>query len=66
VRRALTEAGIGVASAEITPVPKSTIELDARQAEQVLRLLDKLDELDDVQRVASNAEFPEEALAAYA
>ena len=31
-----------------------------------LRLLDNLDDLDDVQRVASNADFPEEALAAYA
>ena len=66
VRRALSEAGIGVASAEIAAMPKTTVSLDARQAEQVLRLLDKLDELDDVQRVSSNADFPEEVLAAYA
>lgn len=66
VRRALTEAGIPVLSAEISQVPRTTVALDARQAEQALRLLDKLDELDDVQRVASNADFPEEVLAAYA
>ena len=65
-RRALTDAGITVASAEIANVPKNTIALEARQAEQTLRLLDKLDELDDVQRVSSNADFPEEVLAAYA
>ena len=66
VRRELAEAGITVASAELAKVPKTMITLDPRQAEQVLRLLDQLDELDDVQRVSSNADFPEEVLAAYA
>ena len=66
VRRALTEAGITVESAEVAQVPKNTIMVDAKHAGQALRLLDNLDELDDVQRVASNADFPEEVLAAYA
>ena len=66
VRRQLAEAEAPVASAEVTMVPKTTVALDTRQAEQVLRLLDRLDELDDVQRVSSNAEFPDEVLAAYA
>ena len=66
VRRALTEAGITVESAEVAQVPKNTIMVDAKHAGQALRLLDSLDELDDVQRVASNADFPEEVLAAYA
>jgi YebC/PmpR family DNA-binding regulatory protein len=66
VRRALEGAGVAVASAEISQVPKSTIALDARQAEQTLRLLDNLESHDDVQRVSSNADFPEEVLAAYA
>ncbi len=66
VRRALLEAEIQVASAEITQAPKSTITLDERQAGQALRVLDQLDELDDIQRVSSNADFPDEVLAAYA
>jgi YebC/PmpR family DNA-binding regulatory protein len=66
VRRALDSAGVPVASAEISQVPKSTVALDARQAEQTLRLLDNLESHDDVQRVSSNADFPEEVLAAYA
>jgi len=66
VRQRLAEAEVPVASAEVMKVPKTTVALGARQAEQVLRLLDKLDELDDVQRVSSNADFPEEVLAAYA
>jgi YebC/PmpR family DNA-binding regulatory protein len=66
VRRRLEAAEIPVASAEIAAVPKSTVTLDAHQATQLLRLLDRLDELDDVQRVSSNADFPDEVLAAYA
>ena len=65
VRRALEEQGVTVDSAELTKVPKTTITLGEKEATQSLRILDKLDELDDVQRVHSNAEFPDEVLAAY-
>jgi len=66
VRRSLEEAGVTVASAEIAMVPKSTLGLGEKEALQTLRLLDRLEELDDVQRVYSNADFPDSALAAYA
>ena len=36
--------------------------LENNKALQTLRLLDSLEELDDVQKVYSNADFPEEAL----
>jgi YebC/PmpR family DNA-binding regulatory protein len=65
VRRTLEEQGVTIDSAELTKVPKSTISLAEKEALQSLRLLDKLDELDDVQRVHSNADFPDEVLAAY-
>ena len=65
VRQALQEHGIEIESAELTKVPKSTINLGEKEALQALRLLDKLEELDDVQRVHSNAEFPDEVLTAY-
>lgn len=41
--------------------PKNTVSLSGSEAEQALRLLDRLDDLDDVQRVYTNAEFPEES-----
>ena len=66
VRRALEEMEVSVASADLSMLPKSTITLDDKQAGQVLRLLDNLEELDDVQRVYSNADFPDEVLAEYA
>ncbi len=65
-RRTLAEIGIEPASAEVTMVPKTTVPLAAKEAESALRLLDRLEDLDDVQRVHSNAEFPDEVLAAYA
>ena len=46
-------------------VPTSQAALDEKTAEQTLRLLDKLEELDDVQKVITNADFPEVVLEKY-
>jgi len=66
VRRQLQEAGVKIASAELFMLPKSTLPLDEKSAAQALRLLDTLEELDDVQKVYSNADFPESVLMEYA
>jgi YebC/PmpR family DNA-binding regulatory protein len=66
VRRALEEAGLPVATAELSMLPKNTITLDDKSAGQVLRLLDTLEDLDDVQKVFSNADFPDSVLMEYA
>lgn len=65
IRRSLEEGGVTIASAELSMVPKSTVSLGEKEAVQTLRLLDHLEELDDVQRVYSNADFPESVLTAY-
>ncbi|MBI4497731.1 MAG: YebC/PmpR family DNA-binding transcriptional regulator [Chloroflexi bacterium] len=62
VRSTLAARGLELASAELALVPKTTVSVDERTAAQVLRLLDRLEELDDVQKVYSNADFPEEVL----
>ena len=46
-------------------VPETTIAVDSKSAQQVLKLLDRLEELDDVQHVYSNVELSEDALAEY-
>jgi transcriptional/translational regulatory protein YebC/TACO1 len=46
-------------------VPRNTVLLDAKTAQQTLRLLDRLEELDDVQKVYTNADFPDEVLEQY-
>ncbi len=66
VRRALEEAGLSVAAAELSMLPKNTLTLDESSAKQVLRLLDILEDLDDVQKVFSNADFPDSVLMEYA
>lgn len=66
LRAALEERGLAIDSAEVTMLPKATVPLDEKTAVQVLRLLDALEELEDVQRVYSNAEFPDSVLMEYA
>jgi YebC/PmpR family DNA-binding regulatory protein len=65
VRRSLEEGEIPVSSAEVSLVAKSLVPLEDKNAVQTLKLLDRLEELDDVQRVYSNADFPDSVLAAY-
>ena len=65
LRSAMEEQGVNVTTAELSMVPRNTVMLDARVADQTLRLLDILEELDDVQKVYSNADLPDEALEKY-
>ncbi|HWO93743.1 MAG TPA: YebC/PmpR family DNA-binding transcriptional regulator [Dehalococcoidia bacterium] len=64
VRDGFAAAGIHIDDADLVMHPSQTIRIDARDADTLLRLFDRLDELDDVQRVYSNADIPEEVLAA--
>ena len=65
VREALKQKNIPVASAELSMVPKTTVQLEEKAALQTLKLLDKLEELDEVQRVSSNADFSDSILEKY-
>jgi YebC/PmpR family DNA-binding regulatory protein len=65
VREALGGKNITIASAELSKVPKTIVQLDEKAALQTLRLLDKLEELDEVQRASSNADFSDSILEKY-
>ena len=65
VRTALEQNNMTIASAEVSMVPKTTVQLDEKAALQALKLLDKLEGLDEVQSVSSNADFPDSALEQY-
>jgi YebC/PmpR family DNA-binding regulatory protein len=65
LRKTLVDSGASIMSSELAMVPKNTITLDETTARQALRLLDQLEELDDVQKVFSNADFPDEVLEQY-
>ncbi len=54
VQDALRARGYAFLGAELAMVPKNTVRLEGRDAEQLLRLLEVLEDLDDVSRVSSN------------
>ena len=65
VRKRMAEFDANVTSSELSMLPKSTVTLEEKAARQTLRLLDRLEELDDIQRVFSNADFPDDVLREY-
>jgi YebC/PmpR family DNA-binding regulatory protein len=67
VRETLEAAGIAVESAELTMLPKTTVEIeDEASARKLLRLMDALEDNDDVQDVYANFDIPERVLEAVA
>jgi YebC/PmpR family DNA-binding regulatory protein len=66
VRTALEQEQLTVNGAETAMVPKTTLELEAKDTVTVLKLMERLEELDDVQRVYSNLELSDEALKQFA
>jgi YebC/PmpR family DNA-binding regulatory protein len=67
VRAAVEAAGFTVESAELTMVPKTTVEVgDENDAKKILRLIDQLEDNDDVQDVYANFDIPERVLEAVA
>jgi len=67
VRVAVEAAGFAVDSAELTMVPKTTVEVaDENDAKKILRLVDQLEDSDDVQDVYANFDIPERVLEAVA
>jgi YebC/PmpR family DNA-binding regulatory protein len=67
VRQAIESAGFAIDSAELTMLPKTTVEVaDEGDAKKVLRLMDQLEDNDDVQDVYANFDIPEQVLEAVA
>jgi YebC/PmpR family DNA-binding regulatory protein len=67
VREAIEAAGFTVDSAELTMIPKTTVEVDDEgDAKKVLRMIDELEDNDDVQDVYANFDIPERVLEAVA
>jgi YebC/PmpR family DNA-binding regulatory protein len=66
VRAALAEAGVNLIATELAMVPKTSLTLAANETASTLRLMERLEDLDDVQKVYTNVEISEEAIAEYA
>ena len=62
VKERLDSEKITIASAQVSLVPKNTVDVDAKNVEQVLKLSEELEDHDDVQNVAANFHIPDELM----
>ena len=54
VKKALEQKKVVPGQAELTMIPQTTVKLEGRQAEQMLKLMEDLEDHDDVQKVYAN------------
>ena len=62
VRGALEQQNFQSVLAEITMVPKTTVKLEGKEAEQMIKLMDALEDCDDVQKTYANFDIDEDLL----
>lgn len=62
ISEAIAEEKLATSINEVTQIPTTTIALDEKKAEQLLRLLDLIDEHEDVQSVYSNEDIDDELM----
>jgi YebC/PmpR family DNA-binding regulatory protein len=62
VKERLDQEKIAIASAQVSLVPKNTVDVDAKNVEQVVKLSEELEDHDDVQNVAANFHIPDELM----
>jgi YebC/PmpR family DNA-binding regulatory protein len=65
VQEALQACGVDLATAELSMVPKNTMQLQADEALRVMRVIEALEDLDDVQQVYSNLDISDELMLQY-
>lgn len=63
VQEGLKRQGIAFQDAELAMVPRTTMHVEGADVQKLLKLLEALEELDDVQKVYSNLDIDEAALA---
>jgi YebC/PmpR family DNA-binding regulatory protein len=62
VKSALSDRGVTVEDASIEYVPKSSVRVEGKDAESLVKLLEALEDLDDVQKVEGNFDIDAAAL----
>jgi YebC/PmpR family DNA-binding regulatory protein len=62
VKANMEAAGWQPSVAEVTMKPDTTVHVEGKQAEQVLKLLEALEDSDDVQNVYANYDIPDEVI----
>lgn len=64
VKKAIDDAGLTYILAEITMIPKNTVPLEGKKAQQMLKLMEGLEDNDDVSHVYANFDISDDVLEA--
>jgi YebC/PmpR family DNA-binding regulatory protein len=62
VEDAIKAKGITIAESEVAFIPKSTVRVEGKNAESLIKLLEDLEDLDDVQKVSANFDMDVEQM----
>jgi transcriptional/translational regulatory protein YebC/TACO1 len=62
VEDAIKAKGITIEESEVAFIPKSTVRVEGKNAESLIKLLEDLEELDDVQKVSANFDMDVEQM----
>ncbi|VFQ43342.1 YebC/PmpR family DNA-binding transcriptional regulator [Desulfoluna butyratoxydans] len=60
VKEAIDAASIPTVMSEVTMIPQNMSDLEGKDAEKMVRMMDMLDDCDDVQNVHTNADIPDD------
>ena len=64
VKKAIEEAGVPYTFAENGMIPKNTVKLEGKKAQQMLNLMEALEDNDDVNKVYANFDISDEDMEA--
>ena len=64
VKKAIDGAGLEYTFAEITMIPKNTVAVEGKKAQQILNLMQALEDVDDVSNVYANFDISDEVMEA--
>jgi len=62
VRNALTDQGFASQSAEVTMIPQTMTQVEGKQAQSLMKMIDMLEDNDDVQNVHANFDISDEEM----
>jgi len=63
VKEQIEAKGVAIESADLTMIPKTTVQLTGKEAKQTLTLVEMLEDHDDTQEVHANFDIPSELVA---
>lgn len=64
VKQAIDNAGLSYTLAEVTKIPKNTVKVEGKKAQQTLNLMQSIEDHDDVSHVYANCDIPDDVMEA--